>query len=338
MESTSRGLSNEELIAELDRLRRRELEGLPDLLACLSELERRRAYIALGYSTLFDYCVGRLRYSEGAAMRRIRAARAASRFHSLYVMIRDGQLSLSAVSRLEAHWTSANFDSVVSRAVGKPQREIEAIIVEIISKKQAAAPPAFSAPQEPPTMEISLFEAATPSPAPPKPSDVLPRPPAFERPRDSVRLESPGVVRFSFQASEKLRRDLDRLKELLKRSCESGRLEEILEKVIVDFLERNDPVRRPLAPARAPRLRQTRRIPRWVRDRVWRRDEARCAFVSADGRRCGGRGGLELDHIVPWARGGSSDDPANIRLLCRAHNLHLARGMFGSKVPQGAAV
>ena len=34
---------------------------------------------------------------------------------------------------------------------------------------------------------------------------------------------------------------------------------------------------------------------------------------------------LEFDHIIPWAQGGLSDDPDNIRLLCRTHNQWTAR-------------
>lgn len=66
-----------------------------------------------------------------------------------------------------------------------------------------------------------------------------------------------------------------------------------------------------------------------VRHEVWQRDEGRCAFVSPDGVRCNETTWLEWDHIVPWALGGSSDDPANIRLLCRSHNQSEALRLFG---------
>lgn len=74
---------------------------------------------------------------------------------------------------------------------------------------------------------------------------------------------------------------------------------------------------------------ETRRVPKWVEDHVWRRDNGRCAFVGADGLRCGETAWLELDHVTPWALGGRSDDPINIRLLCRAHNQAEAKRVFG---------
>jgi 5-methylcytosine-specific restriction endonuclease McrA len=51
--------------------------------------------------------------------------------------------------------------------------------------------------------------------------------------------------------------------------------------------------------------------------------------TDAEGRRCNATHHLQLDHIVPWARGGAST-VSNIRLLCRQHNLHAARRSFGA--------
>ena len=52
--------------------------------------------------------------------------------------------------------------------------------------------------------------------------------------------------------------------------------------------------------------------------------------VSADGKRCGARGFLELDHIVPHALGGS-DEAENLRVRCRPHNRLYAEQVFGSE-------
>ncbi|HKO46258.1 MAG TPA: hypothetical protein VJV79_00960 [Polyangiaceae bacterium] len=66
-----------------------------------------------------------------------------------------------------------------------------------------------------------------------------------------------------------------------------------------------------------------------VRREAHRRDHGRCAFVSAEGRRCDARAFLEFDHIEPFARFGGAD-ARNIRLLCKAHNLLHARNCFGA--------
>ena len=63
-----------------------------------------------------------------------------------------------------------------------------------------------------------------------------------------------------------------------------------------------------------------RSIPTAVKREVWRRDSGCCSYVDRHtGRRCGSRFFLELDHIVPVARGGGAE-PANLRLRCSAHH------------------
>jgi hypothetical protein len=74
--------------------------------------------------------------------------------------------------------------------------------------------------------------------------------------------------------------------------------------------------------------RRSRYIPAAVRRQVWQRDGGRCAFVSADGRRCSERGHLEFDHAIPHGdRGKATLD--NIQLRCAAHNRYAADLYFG---------
>ena len=68
------------------------------------------------------------------------------------------------------------------------------------------------------------------------------------------------------------------------------------------------------------RARRSRYIPAPVRREVWRRDGGCCSYVDPhSGRRCGSRFLLELDHIVPFALGGSAE-PGNLRVRCTAHH------------------
>ncbi|HKO48699.1 MAG TPA: HNH endonuclease [Polyangiaceae bacterium] len=92
------------------------------------------------------------------------------------------------------------------------------------------------------------------------------------------------------------------------------------------------------APASAPPSGESRSMPigkrtRYVavavRREAHQRDQGRCAFLSAEGRRCDARAFLEFDHIEPLAKFGAAD-ARNIRLLCKAHNLLHARNCFGA--------
>ncbi len=75
---------------------------------------------------------------------------------------------------------------------------------------------------------------------------------------------------------------------------------------------------------------RTRHIPRAVRDRVFVRDGGRCTFVGTDGNRCEETWNLEMDHIVPYAKGGDNS-PENLRLLCPAHNRLEAEKAYGKE-------
>jgi hypothetical protein len=70
-------------------------------------------------------------------------------------------------------------------------------------------------------------------------------------------------------------------------------------------------------------------IPAAVRHAVWLRDGGRCTWVGeGSGQRCEARAMLELDHVVPFCRGGSSDT-AGLRLRCRFHNRAAAEDALG---------
>ena len=83
--------------------------------------------------------------------------------------------------------------------------------------------------------------------------------------------------------------------------------------------------KRPASAATAPAkagVRAGRAIPAAAKRQVWERDQGRCSYVDrASGRRCASRHLLEIDHVVPYARGGSAE-PNNLRLLCAAHHRH----------------
>ena len=74
----------------------------------------------------------------------------------------------------------------------------------------------------------------------------------------------------------------------------------------------------------------SRYIPQKVRDEIHARDKGRCSYVSPGGRRCGATHDLQIDHIVPFARGGGNS-PSNLRLLCAKHNRLEAERVYGKE-------
>ena len=72
----------------------------------------------------------------------------------------------------------------------------------------------------------------------------------------------------------------------------------------------------------------SRHVPAALRRAVWKRDGGRCSYRSPNGRRCGAREFLEIDHAEPWGRV-RAHALENLRLRCRTHNQYTASLAFG---------
>jgi len=69
-------------------------------------------------------------------------------------------------------------------------------------------------------------------------------------------------------------------------------------------------------------------VPAEVRRAVWERDGWRCQWRTSSGGLCGSTRRLQVDHVIPRARGGLSTIE-NLRVLCAFHNDLAARKAFG---------
>jgi len=64
----------------------------------------------------------------------------------------------------------------------------------------------------------------------------------------------------------------------------------------------------------------SRTIPKRVKELVFERDKGQCQHILPNGKRCLRTTDLCFDHILPFSKGGASDTPKNIQLLCSQHN------------------
>ena len=111
--ATVSALSDRELLAQTRNLARveRHLQGA--IIDYLAEIDARSLFLRRGYSSLFDYAVRELGYSDAAAARRIGAMRLCAEQPRARERLRDGSLSLSAAADLQ--WA---FDRQRRRAPG----------------------------------------------------------------------------------------------------------------------------------------------------------------------------------------------------------------------------
>jgi 5-methylcytosine-specific restriction endonuclease McrA len=124
-------LSDDELLARVTALAAREREATVAVVAHLAELDARGLHLAAGYASLFSYCTGALHLSEHAAYHRIQAARAVRRFPVILELLASGALTLTAVTLLAPHLTSANHRELLQAASGRPKREVEVLVASL---------------------------------------------------------------------------------------------------------------------------------------------------------------------------------------------------------------
>src|SRR5262249_52852608 len=71
-------------------------------------------------------------------------------------------------------------------------------------------------------------------------------------------------------------------------------------------------------------------ISRSVRRAVWKRDEGRCQWRTADGQICGSTHQVEFHHRQDRSKGGLGS-VENIMLLCKVHNQYAAELSHGEE-------
>jgi hypothetical protein len=149
--------------------------------------------------------------------------------------------------------------------------------------------------------------------------------PALERLAPAtVEPLAPARYQVRFTGSQELHDKLERLQALMRTSVPDGDLGVLIE--VTEKLERLEAKRRGKTKTPRKRLAETdtaptsRHVPAPVRRAVWERDDGRCTFVDARGRRCKARDRLEFQHHgTPYGRRGDHS-MATVRIMCRTHN------------------
>src|SRR5215510_13131321 len=86
-----------QLTERLYELRSTERALLVEFLACLGELDRRKLYLEMSYSSSFAVCNEHLGLSRSSSYRRVTAARLLVRFPVITEYLRDGRLGLTTL-------------------------------------------------------------------------------------------------------------------------------------------------------------------------------------------------------------------------------------------------
>jgi hypothetical protein len=325
---------DDDLLRQLSRLVEQSRGVEAEVVAHIGEVELRRLYSQKACSSMFEYCRRILGLRENEAYLRITVARAARANPVLLEMLGDGRLHLSGIARLAPHLTFENADVVLKRASSMSHREIRELAAELEPRPDVASAvrklPQRSAPDGGIPLQLG---------APRVESDAVALEPKPTAPARHAVVEPLAPTRYQvrFTASAELREKLERLQALMRSAVPDGDLARIIDIAVSEKLQRVEARRfgRTLAPRRNPADTETsassRHIPAAVRRLVHDRAGGRCAYRDEHGLRCAKRHALEFHHKHPFARGGDHS-PANLTLMCRAHNTLLAEQDYGEDV------
>ena len=335
-------LDSRTLARRLGELAGDERKVQVEFLIHLEEFDRRRAYLDLGFGSLWTYCLEALHLREGSAGRRIRAMKELRRFPRLAGALRDGRLCLTTLALLGQVLTEENAEELVARAAFKTAAEVDHLVASLRPRpvpreglrQLPSAEPGGTAGEDSstdaPSLEAPRPPVSSPVQEPAAPALALDAP----RPRTAeMRAVSEGQWSLRVTVDRALRDDLETLAALLSHKVRKSDLAAVLHEAIRCGLEKHGKRKGAVKPARkaAPRATPPKNpatITAEVRRQVWERDQGRCAWTSPDGKRCNSRWQVEVDHVDAAARGGKATLD-RLRLLCRLHNHLHAEEVYG---------
>ena len=286
------------------------------VLRHIREVEVRRLFVELGYSSMYAYCIKHLKYSESKTMSRLASARLMTELPEIEKQIESGTLNITNLSKVQSfvraekavqHELSKNEKlSLIAECQDKSTREVTK---ELIQKSHQ------------PALLAEKFQMT---------SVVL----------------SDGSLNLEYSKFEALldQENIELLQEFknlyahdLRDSSNITVLNFLLKKAVQHKKKKlglHDPkklVADPNAtPPRSPKVNSKRKpLPVAVTRLVWQRATACCEHIDKKLKlRCNSKFALEPDHIVPHALGGT-DEASNLQLLCRVHNSRRAVKTFG---------
>ena len=350
--STVGALSDRELLRETSNLVRHERHLQGAIIDHLAEIEARGLYLQRGFSSLFDYAVRELGYSDAAAARRIGAMRLCADQPDAREGLRDGSLTLSAAAELQwAFGRQRRRGSISGTAAIAPAGSAAA-------PDSAPAVPLLPAEPVPPPLVLDaagrqkLVEEAAGKSARQVRQMLADLDPELAPPADRVRPLGDGRYELKATIDAECRQGLEQLRGLLSHVDPRMTMGQLVGRLVREGLDRHDPSRPPRrarsgsrpadAKAHAPptptpeqaqrnsapaakhaaRPADTtaaakscasgRAIPAGVRRQVWQRDGGRCSYVDPQTGRR-----CNSTHLIEI----DHIVPGNLR-LCGAHHRH----------------
>ena len=313
-------LTDLSLHQQLQAFVRQERTLVTKVLEHLQEVERRRLYSDFKRTSLFDYSVKELGYSEDQAHRRIQAMRLMKTLPEVKEKLNSGALSLTNAAKAQGLFRRASQSSAVKHM----DNERKLAVLKTIENKSTRDA----------ERELLKFQ----------PQDVVPA--------DRQKTVSPSHTELKVVLDQKTMAKLEEVRALLGPKGVDLTHDQLLQVMADATIARLKEKRFFKQRANQTQTSQTsgqhsaskplgaqqvvehtsrwnqRYVPASVKHSVWQRDQGQCC-------KCGSRQNLQYDHIQPVGLGGKSLIE-NLRLLCFSCNQRAAMRVYGVGLMLGA--
>ena len=231
-------LSNRQLLSQTKFLVQKERNLHIQVLHHLEEIGSRKLYLEQGFSSLFDYAVKELGYSEGAAYRRIKAMKLCREVPETESRLKSGRLSLSSACQLQAFFEkqdkkTKNEDSILKtknttihqKSTMADQADNKSCLSLSVERKQEL---------------VKKVEGCSTRATMKLLSEVDP---SLSVPKEQARFLGKGKVEIKVIVDESCHKKLEELKSLLSHKNPFLSYGELLSILSEEALEKHDPVR-----------------------------------------------------------------------------------------------
>jgi hypothetical protein len=287
-----KSVSNSVLLSDTKRFALEERRNGMEVLHRLREIDARKLFCSLGYSSLYDYTVKELGFSEGSASRRIQAMRLIREIPEYEAKLKDGVVHEGNLSKAQTFFNQ-------EKKNGKDYSKKEKL--DLLGQLEGKTT----------RQTDQLFASISPESA---------------RIEKTKRLnEKETEIRFT--ADQALMEKLEKLQNLLGHKLGDKKYASLIEELADLALKKLEPKPTP-ALGLEKVVSETRYIPAKVKRAIWTRDRGRCTHVDPQGKRCESKHALQYEHIIPFAKGGKTTFE-NLTLHCYAHNQFRAIQAYG---------
>lgn len=340
-----RRLSDQALLQQTDLLAQECRNRTLLLLKHLREIEVRRLFVDLGFSSMHKYCIQQLKFSEGEAQRRLASARLLTELPEIETQIESGDLNVTNLAKIQSF---LRVEKSADHSLSKEQK-LE-LIEQMENKSTRQVEQELVQRSHQPALMAEKFHCSLPD------SQYMKFEALLGVEQQELLAEFKNLFAHElgdFANGSILAFLLEKAVQHKKKKLGIGKSDNKSEKKEIkgtvvktkssDLAKNRSTNAAPLpsAPKAAlsasaqietlSRIPQRRYLRVSLKKRIWQRAQACCEYQDPRTyQRCESKFALQTDHIRPVALGGR-DEFHNLQLLCRNHNSRRAIRTFGSR-------